>query len=183
MNLNQLWTICPPPRQFTFPHQIKYDLKQLQLKLTNQQHSFPVFTDSVDLIKLINKDFKRPIEYKQYDPYDLITNIHYRKYVYKVDMKYYYEISRPIHYGQYTKEQSLTVQSDETNEINFLPSMYHNKVEELRSLHELEAQTATYGDILLINRRLLQHNYRAMTRWGDRKVTVFKYDWIRQQLL
>ena len=182
MNQEELFRICPPERPLTYPFQLTNDIKQLQLKLSNQKHELPVFVDSADLINLLTKQVKT---YKEYTPYDLLTKIHYRKTEFDRNTKYYYRISRPIHYGWHDNEDSFIVRSNNVTDIDLLDQVYNQKVRETRVSRqiELEVQVATYTDILLINRRLIPYNLRAMNRVTDRKIIVFHYNWINGEIL
>jgi hypothetical protein len=182
MKVEELWTICPPVRPLTNPHQLNKDINNLKLKQANQPHELPVFVDSKDLINLLKKQVK---SYKEFSPFDLLTLIHSRKTEFENNNKYYFRISKPIHYGYYGNEQFFQVRSDRVTDIDDLDNTYNQKIEEAKVIFqtELRTQIATYYDILTINRRLLPFNLRAMNRPTDRKLIVFKYDWANNKLL
>ncbi len=178
MQPNDLFELCPPARVLSTPHYLSNDIFQLRLKIQNQPNSFPIFTDSNDLISKLKKDFRTNKEYKEYQPYDLLTNVHYRE---RKD-NYYIQQSRPIHYGIYDKEQSFVVKSNPTDNPDIVDQLYKQAVLLNRQRPELANQRFTYYDTLLINRRLLQLNLRAMSRETDSNIIIFKYDWLRGEL-
>jgi len=183
MNEQELFSICPPVRTLQIPHQLHKDLENLKLKSENKRHEYPVFVDSNDLIRLVKRQVK-PNKYKFYDPFDLLVTIHYRHIEFEGQQKYYTRVSRPIHYGFYRKEKSFQVKSDRVTDYSELDTAYNEKVVEAKTTFEKELlfQTATYPDILLLNRRLMPFNYRAMNRPGDRRICIFNYNWLTNTL-
>ena len=178
MDLKMLWRISPPSRLLTHPYQMDYDIEQLKLKQNQQSNSMPKFTDSNDLIQFLKSQLTG--DFKELNPFDLISKIHYTKHEYENTTKYYYEVSRPIHYGSYNQEKSFIIKTDKTQEQSHLQQMYQNKLK--RVLNQKEVRL-TYEDVMIINRRLLQHSLRIFTRKGDNLVVVTRYDWVNNKLL
>jgi hypothetical protein len=178
MNVDELFKICPPVRTLNYPKTLSRDIEQLKLKQSNKTHELPVFVDSADLIYLLTRQVKT---YKVYEPFELLTNIHYRK----QNGQYFHRESRDIHYGWYNRENFFVVKSAPVIDANLLDQTYKQAIKQARIDYQtqLELQVATYDDILLINRRLLPFNMRAMTRVTDRKVVVFKWNWLKGELM
>lgn len=179
MRLSELWTLCPPPRLLSSPHQMSEDIQQLDLKRHMQPNSFPTFTDSNDLVKYIKKNFKK--DHLEISPFDVLTKIHYKRDTYKGRTKYSYVESRPIHKGGWRLEESFTVKSRMTTEPEMLEVLYYTEVNNIRKSLTSDIR-CTWSDMLLINRRLLEHNWRVLQRSFDNMLILVKYNWVYNEL-
>lgn len=180
MDINQLFVIAPPVRPLTAPNQLQKDLEELSKLRRNLPNNYPLWTDSTDLITYIKKSFKRNTPYLITTAYDVLTRINYKR---RTDTNLFYKVSRPIHYGYYRKEEEFVVQSTPSQDENALIPNYNQAVRNSQTNSHLDLQTTTWDDILLINRRLLQHDYRVLARNPDRKLVIFPYDWLNGVVL
>jgi len=185
MNESELWAICSPSRRLTHPWQLDDDIQQLKLKRENKENSYPVFTDSKQLILFLKKNLRNK-PYFIANPFDILTKIVYKHSVYQNDEHYFYMQSRPIHYGIYRQEEVLPpIKTDLTSDGDILEELYLQKVASVRNQlnGQLTKARATWSDIVLINRRLLEHDLRVLQRGYDSALVVFRYNWIEDKLL
>jgi hypothetical protein len=201
----ELFTLCPPKRPLGAIPQFDVELRNLK---DSREHAKPYqsLQDAADLRAFLEAQLETT-DIVETTPFELLTRIHVsegystereRTEVAGAEVKGKFvttkglfelgrvrEVSKPFHTRDHDTFFVATPYVDAPIEPEQLSRQYLIAVRNARLEleKELAQQSATYTDMITINRRLIDKNIRCFQCRDSTKVVCVKYDWLEDKLL